>query len=401
MQLFFNTNIQASRTNASSSSSALRSASKLKVLFVIDTLETGGAEKSLLENISRFRGIEAAVCHIYEGAALKDQFAQRGIPVYSLGVKKRYGFIQSFFKLRRVVSELRPNVIVACLTRSEIISRCVAKLSGIAVLGTFVSDLYHPTYNANLNWKAKFGVRLFQLINRLTARFCSGFIANSEAIKISNAKYLNIDPDRIAVINRGRDRSKFAFRSNTLFSIRPIRFLNVGRLVPVKGQQDLILAFSRFVKSNPGAQLHIYGSGICHTALSKLITDNSLSDSVFLRGTDNNISQVMQNFDCLVFPSLSEGFSGTLVEGLFSGLPILASDIAANQEVITHMRTGYLFKTGSVDSICEAMTWFKDNRYTAYLNATAGYEVAKQKFDLDMIAGSFEKYIADSLNKRS
>lgn len=59
-----------------------------KVLFVIDTLQLGGAEQSLLENTSRFKNIKPIVCHLYTGEILQPRFAEKGIPVYSFNITK-------------------------------------------------------------------------------------------------------------------------------------------------------------------------------------------------------------------------------------------------------------------------------------------------------------------------
>lgn len=364
-----------------------------KVLFVIDTLETGGAEKSLFENLRRFRSIDPVVCHIYEGGSLKHLFQNEGIPVYSLGVQKKYGFISAYKKLRQLVRTEQPALIVAYLTRSELISRIYGKINGIPVVGTFVSDLYSKSYNYSLSWKAKAGVFLFKSLNRLTSAFCKGFVANSEAIKNSNSLHLHVPSGKIKVINRGRDSKMFSFQTRELFSSAPVRFLNVGRLVPVKGQLELIEGFRIYLDNNPGSILHIYGSGPSRQRLQNKIRSLGLENSVLLQGTNNNINYLMKAYDCLVFPSHSEGFSGTLVEAMFSGLPILASEIPANRELVQHLKSGYLFSIATPQSIAMALQWFRDNRYTAYLNTLNAYDTAIANFDLDTVSEKFEEHL--------
>src|SRR3954467_15737703 len=70
-----------------------------KVLFVIDTLQTGGAEQSLLANVIRFKNMQPVVCHLYAGDQLKQQFIDHGINVHSVSLKKKYGFPQAYKKL--------------------------------------------------------------------------------------------------------------------------------------------------------------------------------------------------------------------------------------------------------------------------------------------------------------
>lgn len=372
-----------------------------KVMFVIDTLETGGAEQSLFENVSRFRMINPVVCHIFRGEALKNKFISNGIPVYSIGLERKYSLLQGYRQFRRILKKESPDLIVAYLTRSELIARVAGRVSGIPVVGTFVSDLYDRSYNANLGLKGRLGVMLFKTINRMTSGMCKGFIANSEAVKMSNAKHLSVPLEKIEVINRGRDSKKFQFNPPSMYSNLPIRFLNVSRLVPVKGQEELIIAFKKFLKVCPNAILHIIGSGPARDTLSKLIRTYHLDKNVALLGTKTNIMYVMHCYDCFVFPSHSEGFSGVLVEAMFSGLPILASDIPANKELIQHLKTGYLFTRSSVDDIATAMLWFKENRYTAYTNAANAYEHALNNFDQEKLAGKFETHLSKLIAEKS
>lgn len=92
--------------------------------------------------------------------------------------------------------------------------------------------------------------------------------------------------------------------------------------------------------------------------LMKLISENKLADKVFLYGSRNDVPMILCDYDCFVFPSLVEGFSGAIVEAMFAGLPVLASDIPQNKEAITHLETGYLFSTGSADEVAKAMEWY-------------------------------------------
>src|ERR1044072_3047773 len=214
-----------------------------KVLFVIDTLQTGGAEESLFNNLIRFKNIQPVVCHLYAGDLLKPRFTSKGITLHSVALKKKYGFMPAYKQLKQIVQQEQPQLLVAYLTRSELVTRLVSRFTGVPVIGTFISDLYASTYNAALSWKAKAAVSFFRWTNKATAGYCKGFIANSQTVKQSGAQALGIAPDKIEVINRGRDRKVFRFQVPQTFSGKPLHFLNVGRLVPVKGQRDLILAF--------------------------------------------------------------------------------------------------------------------------------------------------------------
>lgn len=371
---------------------------KTKVLFVIDTLEIGGAEQSLLANTNRFKSITPIVCHLYKGNSLKQSFMENDIQVYSLDIQDKYGFVSAYNALKKVVQKEAPDLIVGYITMTEIIARLVAKNQKTPIIGTFINDLYAKDYNKHLSWRSKQLVKLFKLLNKLTSKICVGFVANSQAIKEANSKHLDLPLNKIQVINRGRESNKIRKKDfDTLASNDGVRFLNVSRLFPVKGQKELILAFEQVVAQHPSATLHIIGDGPSRIDLQNLIMVKKLEKYVFLLGSRNDVPDVMCEYDCFVFPSYMEGFSGSVVEAMFAGLPVLASDIGPNKEAIQHEQTGYLFETGSVPAIRQAMCWFLDNKSTANNYARNAFSYAKSHFELDAIVAQFEHYLIDSI----
>jgi glycosyltransferase involved in cell wall biosynthesis len=374
---------------------------KKKILFVIDTLQLGGAEQSLLANTSRFVNTESVICHLYPGEALKPRFAEYGKKVYSLNIQQKYGFVSAYRQLKKIVQAEKPDLIVAYLTRSEIVARLVAKFSHVPVIGTFVNDLYTPSYNQHLSWKARKLVNVFKTINRYTSKYCIGFVANSKAIKDANAIHLSIAPEKIEVINRGRDSIKIKRRPGGNLPVnRAINFVNVSRLFTVKGHRQLILGFRKFVDKHSDATLTIVGDGPLRDELTKLIATEKLDGKVMLLGARKDVPDILADYDCFVFPSIMEGFSGALVEALFVELPVLATNIPQNQEIIAHLQTGYEFGTESPDEIVKAMSWYKDNMEKAHELAAAGYAYAKKNFELSDIVNQFEIYLHNKIETR-
>jgi glycosyltransferase involved in cell wall biosynthesis len=374
---------------------------KLKILFVIDTLEQGGAEQSLLDSLCRFTKIEPIVCHLYAGDLLKPRFLEAGIRVYSVGLNTRYGFVRAYKALKRIVDKEWPDLMVACLTRSELVSRMVAKLNGILLVGTFVSDLYGREYNHALTLKARLGMHFFRALNRLTIKYCTAFIANSEAVRQANAKRLYVPLDKIEVINRGRDGRRFTFRTHQIPDSISFRILNTGRLVPVKNQQQLVEAFRLFNQRYPVVSLHIAGEGPERQPLTNLISHYGMQERIILLGSRDDLPLLMHQYDCFVFPSLSEGFSGAVIEAMMAGLPVLASDIPANREIITHLKTGYLFEAGSVKALVQALNWITEHRHEAVRMAGRGALWVRQNFELEKTAAKLEAYLCNLMSGKS
>lgn len=118
-------------------------------------------------------------------------------------------------------------------------------------------------------------------------------------------------------------------------------FLTVGELIPRKGHELLIRAFS---KSNiSGAQLLICGSGREKEHLTALIKELGISDRAHLLGFRNDIYELLKCADAFVFPSKQEGLPVALMEAMAAGLPCIASRIRGNVDLLPDSR--YLFES--------------------------------------------------------
>jgi glycosyltransferase involved in cell wall biosynthesis len=123
-----------------------------------------------------------------------------------------------------------------------------------------------------------------------------------------------------------------------------------------------------------------------------------MEDKIKLLGSVGNLHEILPTYDCFVFPSHSEGFSGSVVESMMSGVAVLASDISVNKEVVTHEYNGYLFKSGSVEDMYVAMKWFLENRDIAESCATVAVGFSRENFGLNHIAKKLENYLIEKIS---
>ncbi|RAW01295.1 glycosyltransferase [Pseudochryseolinea flava] len=370
-----------------------------KVMYVIDSLQTGGAEKSVLDIASRLKAFEPVVCHIYKNDFLKQDFEKSGIRVISLNIDGPYNFIKGYSALKKVLKDERPDLVVASLLRSELISRLACRVLRIPNVGTFVNDTYSKYEWEALSFSMKIKIGFFWVLNMLTAKLCVGFLSNSTSIKDSNCKALFVPKNKVAVIYRGRRTDIFEYipRAHTT----PTTFLAVGRLLYRKGFEELIAAFHGFQANHPDVKLTIAGEGPHRKRLAQLISHYKLEKSVTLPGNMKDIHKVMASHDAFVFPSHYEGFSGTLVEAMLSGIPLLASDISMNKEAVVHQSTGWLFKTKDETAIRNSLEWMMSNYATSKAYAEKARAVAEKRFDIDLIAEQHDNYYQEIVNKTS
>lgn len=370
----------------------------MKVLYLIDTLEGYGAEKSIVQIALHMTEVTPVFVNLYKGDKLKPFLINKGITVYSLNIPKVYGYKKAIKQLLPIIEKESPDIIHSTLFRAEMISRKIKKLYPEKILiGSFVSNSYGKQRYAHLSFLSKMKLFSTQLKDKITANHVDYFICNSKAIKTTNVKALGISEEKIKVIYRGRSFSDFRF---DLLNVEDLKqewgleskkvFLHVGRLIKSKGQLDLLYSFRQLVQNYPDAVLIMAGEG----PLSQLILDKikrlKLEEHIFLIGYREDIPELLKLSDYFVFPSYFEGLPGALIEAIISRKPAIVSDIPENRECFSN--GGALFFTpGNKQELLEKMEEaIKFNGWERRVEKSFAH--AEKNFDIQKISREYENF---------
>lgn len=324
----------------------------MKVLYIIDTLEGYGAEKSIVEITKGFSEITPVFIHIYQGDMLKADLEQAGIKVYSLDLNKKYGFNTALEKLIPIYQYERPEIVHATLFRSEIIARKLKrKFPAIILVGSFVSNPYSSERLRNKNAIARMKLNYFYRLDRQTSGYVDYFISNSYVIKKQTCRKLGVQENKVKVIHRGRDSSKFnpekRIEKFPHLKRNKIVLLNVSRLIQLKGQEDLIRALPTVLKYNKDVSLVFAGHGPYRESLERIVNKLKLDPYVQFLGRIDNINELLLKADIFLYPSYSEGLPGALIEAMFSERTIICSDIPENLECVDH-NSALIYNKGNI-----------------------------------------------------
>lgn len=120
----------------------------------------------------------------------------------------------------------------------------------------------------------------------------------------------------------------------------------VGRLTEVKQHQVLLQAFARLLVRVPSAQLVVVGDGPLRASLEEAVRSAGIAASVHFTGARQDVNHLLAGFDIFALTSRSEGYSLALVEAAAAGLPIVASDVGGNGEIVNNGSSGLLFEAG-------------------------------------------------------
>ncbi|MFC3880924.1 glycosyltransferase family 4 protein [Algoriphagus namhaensis] len=369
----------------------------MKVFFTQDTLINAGTEKSLLFTIPYFsKEISCTVIYLYSRHDLKEAYEKAGIPVIFLNLEGKYGFLSGYKKLSKLLREETPDLVVSSLFRANILSRFVCKSLSIPLIGTLVSDSYSEIV---LKKKSFFQLQKFKFfwgLDRFTAGIPNLYIANSSFIAKSHIKTLGVPIEKTKVVYRGRNIPSQVWKKSAADTFE---FLSFGRLLQIKGFEELIQAFAKVHSKYPNSRLVIYGEGLHRPILERLIKELNLTHSVSLPGVIPNVTEMLYQADCFVFPSWYEGFSGALVEAMMAGIPIIASDIPMNLEAVNPEENALTFPVRDVKALIQKMEYaITHQNEMAELGKNARREACR-RFDIQVIAKQYEAVLREAYLK--
>jgi glycosyltransferase involved in cell wall biosynthesis len=373
----------------------------LKVLFTIDSLQQGGAEQSLFHLIRHFPEPEkVTVVYLYPKETLKSAFESTGCNLICLRINKKMKWIDGVQKLKKIVKQEQPNVMVSCLYESNIISRLVSKMTNTPLIGSLVSDSYSEIRTASFGMKRRIGGMFYYYLDCLTASIPKMWIANSESIKYSNAKKLNIPLHKIQVVYRGRDADEIKAWTRPVHN-DAFHFATVGRILETKGLCELLHAIAHLKEKGYDVKLDLYGEGPYTSSLKKIADQLGVSAQIVFHGNTPNAWKKLYEADAFVFPSWYEGFSGALVEAMMLGLPIVASDIPMNLEAVDHQETALVFAVKDIEDLQQRLKFVMNEREVCETMGKNARAVAIERFNLKQISKQYFNNLEQNLSDKN
>ncbi|MCH7396509.1 glycosyltransferase [Belliella sp. DSM 107340] len=365
----------------------------MKILFIQDTLINAGTEKSLLQILPFFsKEVDFKVVYLYPRHDLREEYLEAGIPLEFLDLEGKYDFWKGYFRLKQLVENEQPDLLVSSLLRANLVARLISFRTGIPLIGTFVSDSYSANRIGAKGVIQHLKFKFFWALDRMTAGIPKRYISNSRYIAESHVRTLGVPLSKSIVVYRGRAVPMQVWKAS---QGDVFRFISFGRLLQVKGFGELIEAFGKVNGKYPKSSLVIYGEGNHRSELEKLIEQLGLKDKVSLPGVISNVTEKLYDADCFVFPSWYEGFSGALVEAMMSGIPIIASDIPMNLEAVKADQSALVYPVKDVEVLAAKMMEAIAEPDKMKKLGQSAREEAIQRFEISKIAYEYEKVLKD------
>jgi glycosyltransferase involved in cell wall biosynthesis len=171
----------------------------------------------------------------------------------------------------------------------------------------------------------------------------------------------------------------------------------VGRLVELKNHVAAIRGIAGLAADLPQLQLVLIGGGPLQRRLEAVAKELGVADRVRLFGERNDARELLAGLDAFLMPSLTEGHSIALLEAAATGLPIIATNVGGNSEIISHERTGLLVPSDDERSISAALGRLVGDRILAGQLGAAARAWVLEHVSVTAMADAYEAVYAEAL----
>lgn len=244
--------------------------------------------------------------------------------------------------------------------------------------------------------------RKLRLLRRLHAPLVQRYIALSEHLQRYLIEQVGVREDRIRRVCNGVDIVRFAPRQNGAERLLlPADFAGneklvigtVGRLQAVKDPVNLVNAFATLVRNRPDfasrARLVIVGDGALRQAVTERVRECLIERFTWLPGERDDIPEILRSLDIFVQPSLAEGISNTILEAMASGVPVVATKVGGNAELVEHGTTGMLVPPADSAAIVSALDRYADDPELRLMHGRAGRRRAETGFSIQAMVARY------------
>lgn len=357
-----------------------------RILFLITGFNYAGAENQIVQLCRGFRakGYDIALVSMIEPVALTyvNELKELNVEIHSLGMSKGIPDPRAIIRLRRVIKQFNPDVVHSHLVHANILARFTRMFVKMPLLICTAHNIHE-------------GGRFRELLYRFTDPLCELTTNVSEK---AVQRYIDerITPkNKIVFIPNGIDISQFEGNAEEErrrielelgISKESFIWFAAGRIVPEKDYSNMLTAFSKVTVQHPDSVLLIAGIGPEREMMDQLCKELGIQDQVHFLGIRHDIAQLMKAADAYLMSSKWEGMPIVLLEASASALPIVATDVGGNREVVQDGLTGLLVRAEDSDELSDRMASMMSlDANDRQLMGQAGRQYVKEHYSMNEI----------------
>jgi glycosyltransferase involved in cell wall biosynthesis len=362
----------------------------MNITHFVENLDRGGLERMVLElvKLQHRQGHRCQVVCLFEPGSQAHELDRLGIPVSACD--KREGLdLRALTRARKLVHGHATEVLHT--------HNAVAHYQAVyATYGLGMRQVINTRHGMGGNQRA---ARREWLYRRALAN-TDTVVAVCEAARSDAVRRGIVPMAKTRVVPNGIQIGGFQVASLTMRQrLQDLLGLpantrligTVGRLNWAKDQAGLIQAFARVNRELPHTALLLIGDGELRKYLEVRAAEEGVTDRVHFLGDRNDVHELLQCLDLFVLSSISEGYSLALLEAGATALPIVATDVGGNGEIVRDGETGYLVPASDPTRLAQAMLYLLRNPSHAQALGKSARTWVEQHGSLDAMAGSYAR----------
>jgi glycosyltransferase involved in cell wall biosynthesis len=324
----------------------------MRIFFLSTSMGMGGADSQLLSaaQVMRSRGHNVIIVSLTALGPMGLQARAMGIRTESLDMRRGFPDPRGLVRLARLVRAWRPDVLHSHMVHANLMARALRLIAPIPALVSTIHNIYE-------------GGRLRMAAYRLTNGLVDHMTIVSQAAADRFVGDGIVPRELLTVVPNGVDTELIrGVPAGTRESLRhslglgcEFVWLAVGRFEIAKDYPNLLRAFARVRAQAPHAVLLLVGRGSLQRETEALATELGLGGAVRFLGVRSDVPLVMSAADAYVMSSAWEGMPMVLLEAAAAGLPIVATTVGGNHEVVLNKATGFLVPPRDEKALASAM----------------------------------------------
>ncbi len=335
------------------------------IVLVIDNLEYGGAQRQVVElanhiDPSRF---DVHICSLSEYVPLADRLVDRKRRLHIITKRGKYD-VTIIPRLARLLHQLRADIVHGYLFAAEIAARLAGRLA-------LTPLIFGSERNTDYRLKRR------QLITYRLTRGCMDLIvANSNSGAQFDCRLFGYRPSQCRVIHNGVDTRQFhphdeqALRRKLGIGDQEYAVGMFGSFKKQKNHPLLFRAARRLLQRLPqtrlllvGAELYggMYGSDDYKREMDRLVDELGIRSRCLFLGNRHDVDRLYCVCDLTVLPSLFEGTPNVALESMACGIPVIATEVSDNAQIIPDGRVGYVIPLGDEVALCDRICQLLEN----------------------------------------
>ena len=370
------------------------------VAHVMFRFDTGGLENGIVNLINHMP--EGAYRHVIVSLTtitdFKDRITRKDVEFYALNKKPGHA-LWIYPQLYRLFLRLKPAIVhTRNLAALEVtIPACFAGVK-VRIHGEHGRDV------GDFDGSNK----KYQWIRRIYSPFVKHYLALSKDLAQYLTHTIGISSKRVAQIYNGVDSIKFhpafshlpipgcPFNDDSLWLIG-----TAGRMQTVKDQTNLAHAFVEALRIAPEMakilRLVMVGEGPLRQQSLAILETANVQHLAWLPGERADIPDIMRGLNCFVLPSLGEGISNTILEAMACGLPVIATEVGGNIELVVDGKTGTLVPAANPDALANAILRLAERPEYASQMGLCGRQLVEENFSMEAMVNSYQRLYDQTL----